>query len=131
MSHIINRRRVSETDLSVSKIYGEEMSPLCQRGYEILTGIPTLSSIKSSLHKFRRRVQGISSEASTAADMLKLSDTSTFLLADASTSDRIIVFGTPKGKDMRAKRFTRMGPLNLVISSSYRFILYTQILKAV
>ncbi|GBN93818.1 hypothetical protein AVEN_35620-1 [Araneus ventricosus] len=36
------RRRVCETDLSISKIYQEEMSPLFQRGYEILTEIPTI-----------------------------------------------------------------------------------------
>ncbi|GBN49174.1 hypothetical protein AVEN_77262-1 [Araneus ventricosus] len=111
--HVANiRRRVYETDESVSKIYQEEMFPLFQWGYEILTEIPTLSSIKSSLYKTRRRVQGISSEASTAGDinlsfeLLKLSDTSTFLLADTSISestDRIIVFMTPKGKDVLQK----------------------------
>ncbi|GBN99941.1 hypothetical protein AVEN_100328-1 [Araneus ventricosus] len=88
----------------VRLIYQVEMSPLFQRGYEILTEIPTLSSIKSSLHKTRSRVQGISSEASTAAhiilsyELLKLSDTSTFLLDDtfiSESTNRIIVFGTP------------------------------------
>ncbi|GBM73699.1 hypothetical protein AVEN_177747-1 [Araneus ventricosus] len=104
------RRRVCETDLSVSKIYQEEIFSLFQRGYEIMTEIPTLSSIKSSLHKTRRRVQGISSEASTAADivlsseLLKLSDNSTFLLAD---TNRIIVFVTQKCKDIlqKSKKF--------------------------
>ncbi|GBN56320.1 hypothetical protein AVEN_183778-1 [Araneus ventricosus] len=110
------RRRVCETDLSVSKIYQEEMSPLFQSRCEILTEIPTLSSIKSSLHKTRRRVQGISSEASTAADiilsseLLKLIDNSIFLLADtfiSESTNRIIVFGTPKGKDIlqKSKKF--------------------------
>ncbi|GBM08272.1 hypothetical protein AVEN_82950-1 [Araneus ventricosus] len=95
------RRRVRETDPSVSKIYQEEVSPLFQNGYEILTEIPTLSSIKSSLHKPKRRVEGISTKASTSAEinlsfeLLKLSDASTFLLADTSASesiDRFIVF---------------------------------------
>lgn len=100
------KRRAEETDTSVSAIYAEEIGPLFNQGYDIVTSLPSHRAAKQSLHRIRRKNMGSTQDPTDAAGIflqdrhLLMNDGRNFLLADDNRgpNDRILVFASEKGK---------------------------------
>ena len=100
------KKRARETDNTISKIYAEEVGPLFNRGYDLVTSLPSHRSAKQSLHRIRRKSVGptkdpVDSEGIRLEENdLLMNDGKNFLLEDDNRGpkDRILVFASEKGK---------------------------------
>lgn len=106
------KKRAREENVPISTIYTEEVGPLFNRGYELVTEMPSQLVSKITLHRIRRQSQGIQKEPGRSEDinlppeLVKMNDGSDFLLADDSTvgQERILIFSSSKGITALSKK---------------------------
>lgn len=108
MANAKKRAREDTDKTPMSKIYKTEFSPLFSRGLDLVSEVPNYSSIKSTLNRHRHNSQGTRTDPHQARDLiltkdlLKLNDSSNFLLMDYGSEERLLAFSTPKGQEMLA-----------------------------
>jgi hypothetical protein len=104
--YIAKKRAREDCDTQIRQIYNQEFHSLQNRGYEFVTCLPQYSNVRSSLYSIRDQAQGVQKEPKQPAEVvfdeetLKMSDGSSFLLADDGVQDRILIFAGVKGKDV-------------------------------
>lgn len=94
------------------QIYDEEFGHLHQTGYELVTRMPQFQSLKSSLYRQRSKAQGVQKEpmhrdeVNLAEETLCMADGTNFLLADVCEGDRLLIFASPRGKEILKQKKT-------------------------
>lgn len=105
--HFVNaKKRARETDTTISTIYAEDVGQLFNRGYDLVTSLPSHRSAKQSLHRIRRKNMGPIKDPTDSEGIilqenhLLMNDGSNFLLEDDNRgpNDRILVFASENGK---------------------------------
>lgn len=99
------KKRAREEDTSVNQLYTQEMGELYNKGYDLVTEMPSPLSLKRVLYLHKNKAQGKQKEPTTREEillddeLLKMSDGKSFLLADDGTEERIIIFSGEKGTE--------------------------------
>lgn len=132
------KKRAREEDTAVSKIYNQELGELHNKGYEFVTEMPAEPTTKRVLYQQRCKSQGNQAEPDKRddvvldEDILKMKDGSSFLLADDTSGERILIFSGTLGKEglTSCDDFLWMELLKAPVNSLPRSIPFMLIMEA-